>query len=232
MTQSNFVSQKYITQWVFCGTILVHMCIQWKTYDTNVILVIYEVSFCIFFYPLLGADTHFWLTNNHEVYGSISRLMSSAWDIKRKELHWWRHNGNHDHQPLFLPLRCNQVTLCLYNDLSQIKGIAGISKLQKHFRMWQTSLEHEINSLPRICFLDMGIDNEKILKDDKLISEGKARFHQIWLVSQKCASFSPKNKVIQTERTGVNPSLESLGKSPALILNSNRKPQCPNTWYS
>ena len=68
---------------------------------------------------------------------NISRLRSSAWDIKTKERHWWRHNGDSDRRPLSLPLRYDQVTLCLYGDLGQINGIAGILKLRKRFRMWQ-----------------------------------------------------------------------------------------------
>ena len=62
-------------------------------------------------YPTLGADSRFWLANNREVYTRFFRLTSSAWNITRKELHWWRHNGDHDRRPLSLPLRCDRATL-------------------------------------------------------------------------------------------------------------------------
>ena len=45
-----------------------------------------------------------WLAKNREVYTRISRLTPSSWVIKRKEHHWWRHNGDHG-GPLLLPLR-------------------------------------------------------------------------------------------------------------------------------
>ena len=48
------------------------------------------------FYPMLRADSRFWLVNNREIWSRISRLTSSAWDIKTKERHWWRHNGDSD----------------------------------------------------------------------------------------------------------------------------------------
>ena len=89
-------------------------------------------------YLMLCADFNFRLVNNHEVYTHISCFTSSGWDIKRKE----RHHGDHNHHPLFLLLQCGRVTLCLYNDLGQLKGIAGILKLWKHIKMWQTSFEH------------------------------------------------------------------------------------------
>ena len=80
----------------------------------------------MFFYPMLRADSRFWLVNNREIWSRISRLTSSAWDIKTKERHWWRHNGDSDRRPLSLPLRYDLVTLCLYDDLGQINVIAGI----------------------------------------------------------------------------------------------------------
>ena len=88
-------------------------------------------------YPMLRADSRFWLVNNREIWSRISRLTSSAWDIKTKERHWWRHNGDSDRRPLSLPLRYDLVTLCLYGDLAQINVIAGILKLRKRFRMSQ-----------------------------------------------------------------------------------------------
>ena len=107
-------------------------------------------------YPMLRADCRFWLVNNREIWSRISRLTSSAWDIKTKERHWWRHNGDSDRRPLSLPLRYDLVTLCLYGDLSQINVIAGLLKLRKRFRMLQILLEHGINSLPRVCFRGYG----------------------------------------------------------------------------
>ena len=96
---------------------------------------------------MLRADSRFWLVNNREIWSRISRLTSSAWDIKTKERHWWRHNGDSDRRPLSLPLRYDLVTLCLYDDLGQINVIAGILKLRKRFRMSQILFEHGINSL-------------------------------------------------------------------------------------
>ena len=89
------------------------------------------------FYPMLPADSRFWLVNNREIWRHISRLTSSAWDIKTKERHWCRHNGDSDRRPLSLPLRYDLVTLCLCGDLGQINVIAGILKLRKRFRMSQ-----------------------------------------------------------------------------------------------
>ena len=108
-------------------------------------------TLCIYVYPMLGADSRFCLANNREVYTRISRFSSSAWDIKRKERHWWRHNGDYDRRSRFLPLRCDRITIPC-NDLGQIKGIAGMLKLWKRFRIWQTSFGHEMNSLPLVCF--------------------------------------------------------------------------------
>ena len=107
-------------------------------------------------YPMLRADTRFWLANNREIWSRISRLTSSASDIKTKERHWWRHNGDTDRRPLSLPLRYDLVTLCLYDDLGQINVIAGILKLRKRFRMPQILFEHGINSLPLVCFRGYG----------------------------------------------------------------------------
>ena len=111
---------------------------------------------CMPFYPMLRADSRFWLVNNREIWSRISRLTSSAWDIKTKESHWWRHNGDSDRRPLSLPLRYDLVTLCLYDDLGQINVIAGILKLRKRFRMSQILFEHGINSLPLVCFRGYG----------------------------------------------------------------------------
>ena len=110
----------------------------------------------IYIYPMLRADSRFWLVNNREIWSRISRLTSSAWDIKTKERHWWRHNGNSDRRPLSLPLQYDLVTLCLYDDLGQINVIAGILKLRKHFRMSQILFEHGINSLPLVCWRGYG----------------------------------------------------------------------------
>ena len=107
-------------------------------------------------YPMLRADSRFWLVNNREIWSRISRLTSSAWDIKTKERHWWRHNGDSDRRPLSLPLRYDLVTLCLYDDLGQINVIAEIVKLRKRFRMSQILFEHGINSLPLVCFRGYG----------------------------------------------------------------------------
>ena len=107
-------------------------------------------------YPMLRADSRFWLVNNREIWSRISRLTSSAWDIKTKERHWWRHNGDSDRRPLSLPLRYDLVTLCLYGDLGLINVMAVILKLRKHFRMSQILLEHGINSLPLVCFRGYG----------------------------------------------------------------------------
>ena len=110
----------------------------------------------IYVYPMLRADSRFWLVNNRGIWSRISRLTSSAWDIKTKERHWWRHNGDSDRRPLSLPLRYDLVTLCLCDDLGQINVIAGILKLRKRFRMSQILFEHGINSLPLVCFRGYG----------------------------------------------------------------------------
>ena len=107
-------------------------------------------------YPMLRADSRFWLVNNREIWSRISRLTSSAWDIKTNERHWWRHNGDSDCRPLSSLLRYDLVTLCLYDDLGQINVIAGILKLRKRFRMSQILFEHGINSLPLVCFRGYG----------------------------------------------------------------------------
>ena len=107
-------------------------------------------------YPMLRADSRFWLVNNCEIWRRISHLTSSAWDIKIKEHQWWRHNGDSDRRPLSLPLRYDLVTLCIYDDLGQINVIAGILKLRKRFRMSQILFEHGINSLPLVCFRGYG----------------------------------------------------------------------------
>ena len=115
-----------------------------------------QVTTWIILYPMLRADSRFWLVYNREIWSRISRLTSSAWDIKTTERHWWRHNGDSDRRPLSLPLRYDLVTLCLYGDLGQINVIAGILKLRKRFRMSQIVFEHEINSLPLVCFRGYG----------------------------------------------------------------------------
>ena len=137
-------------------TMVVQMTWVWtffNNYYTHTYIYIYIY---IYIYPMLRADSRFWLVNNREIWSRISRLTSSAWDIKTKERHWWRHNGDSDRRPLSLPLRYDLVTLCLYGDLGQINVIAGISKLRKRFRMSQIFLEHGINSLPLVCFRGYG----------------------------------------------------------------------------
>ena len=138
------ISQEICTRFccalLCCGYAMVHNELTWSIYP----------------YPMLRADSHFWLVNNREIWSRISRLTSSAWDIKTKERHWWRHNGDSDRRPLSLPLRYDLVTLCLYDDLGQINVIAGILKLWKRFRMSQILFEHGINSLPLVCFRGYG----------------------------------------------------------------------------
>ena len=68
---------------------------------------IYTIADDIMYYPMFGADSRFWLANNHEVYTCISRLTSSAWHLMKKGYHWWRHNSDHDRRPLSLPLQCD-----------------------------------------------------------------------------------------------------------------------------
>ena len=103
---------------------------------------------------ILASD---WLTTVK--YGAVShvwRHLTSAWDIKTKERHWWRHNGDSDRRPPSLPLWYDLVTLCLYDDLGQINVIAGILKLRKRFRMSQIMFEHGIKSLPHVYFRGYG----------------------------------------------------------------------------
>ena len=134
----------------------------------------------IHIYPMLRADSRFWLVNNREIWSHISRLTSSAWDIKAKERHWWRHNGDSDRRPLSLPLRYDLVTLCLYGDLGQINVIAGILKLRKRFRMSQILFEHGINSLPLVCF--RGYGNLSTLS----IAIPRLAFGRAWYCDAKC----------------------------------------------
>ena len=117
-------------------------------------IALHAADICL--YPMLRADSRFWLVNNREIWSRISRLTSSAWDIKTKERHWWRHNGDSDRRPLSLPLRYDLVTLCLYGDLGLINVMAVILKLRKRFRMSQILFEHGINSLPLVCFRGYG----------------------------------------------------------------------------
>ena len=134
-----------IVQYMKIILIAIHFC-----------LMIYTLTavWCnIPIYPMLSADSDFWLVNNCEIWTRISRLMSSAWDIKRKERQWWHHNRDSDRPPLYLPLQCDRVIiLYLYRDLGQINGIDWILKLRKCFRMSKTSFDHGINSLPLVCF--------------------------------------------------------------------------------
>ena len=123
---------------------------------TRKIFPSYVVIMYICVYPMLRADSRFWLVNNREIWSHISRLTSSAWDIKTKERHWWRHNGDSERRLLSLPLRYDLVTLCLYDDLGQINVIPGILKLRKRFRMSQILFEHGIDSLPLVCFRGYG----------------------------------------------------------------------------
>ena len=125
-------------------------------YQLNYIYIIVYHTIYMYIYPMLRADSRFWLVNNREIWSRISRLTSSAWDIKTKERHWWRHNGDSDRRPLSLPLRYDLVILCLYDDLGQINVIAGILKLRKRFRMSQILSEHGINSLPLVYFRGYG----------------------------------------------------------------------------
>ena len=126
--------------------------ISWGLEQIAECAICFEHKHDIFYYPMLRADSRFWLVNNREIWRRISRLTSSAWDIKTKECHWWRHNGDSDRRPLSLPLRYDLVTLCLCGDWGQINVIAGILKLQKHFRMSQILFEHGINSLSLVCY--------------------------------------------------------------------------------
>ena len=111
---------------------------------------------CIYIYPMLCDDSRFGLVNNRKIWRRMSRLTSSAWDIKTKGRHWWRHNVDSDRRPLSLLLRYDLVTLCLYGDLGQINVIDGILKLRKRFRMSQILFEHGIKSLPLVCFRGYG----------------------------------------------------------------------------
>ena len=62
-------------------------------------------------YPLLGDDFCLWFSNNRDIWTRISRLMSSAWGIKRKERRWRHHNGNSGRRLLSLPQQCDQIRL-------------------------------------------------------------------------------------------------------------------------
>ena len=114
-------------------------------------------------YPMLRADSCFWLVNNCEIWSRISRLTSSAWDIKTKERHWWSHNGDSVRHPLSLPLRYDLVT-----------------QLRKRFRMSQILFEHGINSLSLVCF--RGYGNLSILS----IAIPRLAFGHQWYCDAAC----------------------------------------------
>ena len=78
------------------------------------------------------------------------------------------------------PLRHDWVTLHLNNDLGRIKGIVGILKLRKRFRMWQTSFEHGINSSPFVCF--RGYEDLSTLS----IAILRLAFGRAWYCDAKC----------------------------------------------
>ena len=63
-------------------------------------------------------------------------------DVISVSYNWWRHSGDHHRHPIPLPLRCDQVTLCLYNDLVQIKGIAVVLSMVLQFCAWINSRIH------------------------------------------------------------------------------------------
>ena len=63
-----------------------HVQIQWPAIIEDLVqsgAII--MQFNIWCYPMLRADSRFWLVNNREIWSRISRLTSSAWDIKTKE---------------------------------------------------------------------------------------------------------------------------------------------------
>ena len=136
---------------------------------------------------MLRADSRFWLVYNREIWSRISRLTSSACDIKIKERHWWRHNGDSDRRPLSLPLRYDLVTLCLYGDLGQINVIAGILKLRKRFKMSQILFEHGINSLPLVCWRGYGnlstrsIAIPRAAEGQAWYCNAKSRYQSLWI---------------------------------------------------
>ena len=108
-------------------------------------------------FPMLSAGSCRWLVNSRETQRRITRLTLSAWDIKTKERHWWRHSVDSDRRPLSLSLQYDRVTLCLYGEIGQINWRDGVCKLRKGFRMWQILFEHGIDSLPLFASADMGI---------------------------------------------------------------------------
>ena len=89
--------------------------------------------------------------NNHEVYTRISRLTSSAWNIMRKGRQRCCHNGDHYRRPLSLPLRCDRKTLCLYDDLGQIK-LSEIFKTVKTLQNW-TNIHRAWDKFVTTCLL-------------------------------------------------------------------------------
>ena len=63
-------------------------------------------------------------------------------DVISVSYNWWRHKGDHHRHPIPLLLQCDQVTLCLYNDLVQIKGIAVVLSMVLQFCAWINSRIH------------------------------------------------------------------------------------------
>ena len=137
------------------------------------------------FYPILIVHYHFWLVNNREIYTGISRWTPSTWYIKVHGRHGWRHNGDSDRRPLTLPLWFDRVTLRLYDDLSQINGIAGIIKPRKRFleRGKHRSSEHGINPLLLVCW--RGYGNSSTLSS---IAIPRLAFCRAWYCDAACGS--------------------------------------------
>ena len=80
----------FLNQWL--RGLLTHIC--HSAPMSSYMCICFVKTKWIVYYPMLRADSRFWLVNNREIWSRISRLTSSAWDIKTKERHWWRHNGD------------------------------------------------------------------------------------------------------------------------------------------
>ena len=109
-------------------------------------------------YPMLGADTRFWLANSREVFTRISCLMSSAWNITRKERHWWRHNSEwRSRRPssFLTTAMWSSNTVFIWWFRPDKRGIWDIKAVET-FQNLTNIVSNGINSLHLVCFCGYG----------------------------------------------------------------------------
>ena len=123
----------------------------------------------------------------------------------------------------FLAAVIDWVTLNLYDDLSQIKGITGVLKLQKRFRVWRTSFEPGINWLPFICSTDTGIHPHLALQYHARPSAVMVLWCCVWINSHICIS---KQKVTNNIHVFVSsPQMAITYLLPSGLTDKKAHPQ-------